>query len=159
MNKYRLQYLIFITLADLKLIKRCQFFYFFTKIMDPTTNIEIVAQPLDLTPSQQAAQLARDEMLSCRFYEELLPEQDTCVMVNIKQITDVGTYVSLLEYGGIEGMILLSELTRRRIRSINKLVSLYESFDAKANMICLTTSPNSLYRFELERMRLPWFLE
>merc|ERR1712137_332016 len=33
-----------------------------------------------------------------------------------------GTYVSLLEYDNIEGMILLSELTRRRIRSINKLV-------------------------------------
>lgn len=30
--------------------------------------------------------------------------------------------MSLLEYNGIEGMILLSELSRRRIRSINKLI-------------------------------------
>ena len=34
----------------------------------------------------------------------------------------MGAYVQLLEYNGIEGMILLSELSRRRIRSINKLV-------------------------------------
>ena len=34
----------------------------------------------------------------------------------------MGAYVSLLEYDNIEGMILLSELSRRRIRSINKLI-------------------------------------
>lgn len=34
----------------------------------------------------------------------------------------MGAYVALLEYDDIEGMILLSELSRRRIRSINKLV-------------------------------------
>lgn len=86
----------------------------------------------------------KESQLQCRMYENVLPEQDTCVMVNIRQITDVGTYVQLLEYNNIEGkfwinykfnstkfkvlvlpilgIILLSELTRRRIRSINKLV-------------------------------------
>jgi len=34
----------------------------------------------------------------------------------------MGAYVHLLEYKNIEGMILLSELSRRRIRSINKLI-------------------------------------
>lgn len=34
----------------------------------------------------------------------------------------MGAYVSLLEYNGIEGMILLSELSRRRIRSVSKLI-------------------------------------
>jgi len=37
-------------------------------------------------------------------------------------VAEMGAYVSLLEYNGIEGMILLSELSRRRIRSINKLI-------------------------------------
>jgi translation initiation factor 2 subunit 1 len=60
--------------------------------------------------------------LQCRMYENKLPEPETCVMVNVRQITDVGTYVHLLEYNNIEGMILLSELTRRRYRSIGKLV-------------------------------------
>jgi translation initiation factor 2 subunit 1 len=34
----------------------------------------------------------------------------------------MGAYVHLLEYNNTEGMILLSELTRRRIRSIQKLI-------------------------------------
>jgi translation initiation factor 2 subunit 1 len=43
-------------------------------------------------------------------------------MVNVRTIADMGAYVSLLEYNNIEGLILLSELSRRRIRSINKLI-------------------------------------
>ena len=34
----------------------------------------------------------------------------------------MGAYVKLLEYDNINGMILLSELSRRRIRSVQKLV-------------------------------------
>ena len=44
------------------------------------------------------------------------------MMVNVRSIADMGAYVSLLEYNNIESMILLSELSRRRIRSINKLI-------------------------------------
>lgn len=44
------------------------------------------------------------------------------VMVNVRAIAEMGAYVYLLEYNSIEGMILLSELSRRRIRSINKLI-------------------------------------
>ncbi|TNY19235.1 eukaryotic translation initiation factor 2 subunit alpha [Rhodotorula diobovata] len=43
-------------------------------------------------------------------------------MVQVKQIQEMGAYVKLLEYDNIEGMILLSELSRRRIRSIQKLI-------------------------------------
>jgi len=43
-------------------------------------------------------------------------------MVNVRSIAEMGAYVELLEYKDIEGMILLSELSRRRIRSINKLI-------------------------------------
>lgn len=62
-------------------------------------------------------------------------------MVRVKSIAEMGAYVSLLEYNNIEGticlatftsaafswcsasgMILLSELSRRRIRSISKLI-------------------------------------
>lgn len=45
-------------------------------------------------------------------------------MVNVRSIAEMGAYVHLLEYNNIEGMILLSELSRRRIRSINKLIRL-----------------------------------
>jgi translation initiation factor 2 subunit 1 len=67
---------------------------------------------------------------------------DQLVMVQVKQIAEMGAYVKLvgrlvifehrtslilcssnqLEYDNIEGMILLSELSRRRIRSVQKLI-------------------------------------
>lgn len=60
--------------------------------------------------------------LDSRFYENKYPEIESVVMVNVRNIADMGAYVSLLEYNNIEGMILLSELSRRRIRSIHKLI-------------------------------------
>ena len=50
----------------------------------------------------------------------------------MKSIAEMGAYVQLLEYNNIEGMILLSELTRRRIRSVSKLikVSLRVNFES-----------------------------
>ena len=60
--------------------------------------------------------------MRCRYYENQFPEPEEVVIVNVTQIGEMGAYVTLLEYDDIEGMILLSELSRRRIRSINKLV-------------------------------------
>ena len=60
--------------------------------------------------------------ISCRFYEQKYPEVDEVVMVNVVQIAEMGAYVKLLEYDGQKGMILMSEFSRKRIRSINKLV-------------------------------------
>lgn len=61
-------------------------------------------------------------VLSCRYYEHRFPEIEDVVMVTVRSIAEMGAYVHLLEYNKIEGMILLSELSRRRIRSINKLI-------------------------------------
>ncbi|XP_076914454.1 eukaryotic translation initiation factor 2 subunit alpha homolog [Bidens hawaiensis] len=58
----------------------------------------------------------------CRMYESRYPEVDTPVMIQVKEIGDVATHVSLLEYNNIEGMILLSDLSRRRIRSVGSLI-------------------------------------
>lgn len=55
-------------------------------------------------------------------YEAKYPEVDMAVMIQVKNIADMGAYVSLLEYNNIEGMILFSELSRRRIRSISSLI-------------------------------------
>ncbi|THU49187.1 hypothetical protein C4D60_Mb06t06910 [Musa balbisiana] len=60
--------------------------------------------------------------LECRMYEAKYPEVDMAVMIQVKNIADMGAYVSLLEYNNIEGMILFSELSRRRIRSISSLI-------------------------------------
>ena len=64
---------------------------------------------------------------NCRYYEQPFPEVDDVVMVQVKSIAEMGAYVSLLEYNGIDGMILLSELSRRRIRSVQKLIKVGRS--------------------------------
>lgn len=60
--------------------------------------------------------------LSCRFYKDKYPKTDEMVMVNVRQIAELGSYVNLLEYNKIEGLIPESELSNRRIRSILKLI-------------------------------------
>lgn len=60
--------------------------------------------------------------MNCRMYANEFPEIDEVVMVQVRSIAEMGAYVALLEYNNVEGMILLSELTRRRIRSVNKLI-------------------------------------
>lgn len=60
--------------------------------------------------------------LSVRFYEEEYPQMDEMVLAKIKEIEELGAYAHLLEYNNKQGMILMSELSRRRIRSVNKLL-------------------------------------
>lgn len=60
--------------------------------------------------------------INCRFYKNIYPDKDELVMVNVRQIAEIGSYVHLLEYNNTQGMILMSELSRRRIRSVNKLI-------------------------------------
>ena len=58
--------------------------------------------------------------LSCRYYQSKFPQLDEIVMANVNRIQDIGAYCTLLEFNDIEGMILMSEVSRRRIRSLNK---------------------------------------
>lgn len=60
--------------------------------------------------------------LNCRMYKKEYPEVDELVVVKVKNIAEMGAYCDLLEYNNIEGLILMSELSRRRIRSVNKLI-------------------------------------
>lgn len=86
-------------------------------------------------------------------YEAKYPEVDDVVMVQVKSIAEMGAYVALLEYNGIEGMILLSELSRRRIRSITKLIKVSCNC-AAATLRCQQSFPgsNSLMK---SKLRLP----
>ena len=59
--------------------------------------------------------------MECRFYANQYPEVDDVVLVQVKSLSDIGAYVNLLEYGRVEGMIQISEMCNRRIRSISKL--------------------------------------
>ncbi|KAM1167233.1 hypothetical protein FF1_029200 [Malus domestica] len=46
--------------------------------------------------------------LECQMYETRYPDVDMAVMIQVKNITDVGACVSVLEYNNIKGMILFS---------------------------------------------------
>lgn len=60
--------------------------------------------------------------MKCHMYENELPEEGDLVMVKILSIDDGGAQCILLEYGGIEGLLPSTEYSRKRIRSIKKLV-------------------------------------
>ena len=66
-------------------------------------------------------------------------------MLQVKSIAEMGAYVSLLEYNGIEGMILLSELSRRRIRSITKLIKVLRMHEALAPDTQRTALPSEMH--------------
>jgi translation initiation factor 2 subunit 1 len=72
--------------------------------------------------TEQNDQLETKFSSNCRMYEQKFPKVDDLVMVEVKSIEEMGAYVTLKEYNDVEGMILLSELSRRRIRSINKII-------------------------------------
>ena len=62
------------------------------------------------------------DLHGCRMYRKQYPEVDDLVVCVVQRIDDMGATVKLLEYADVEGMILMTELSRRRIRSINKLL-------------------------------------
>merc|ERR1711977_639774 len=99
----------------------------FTKQSTPSIGRHKATATEHKTSAQQQTRAtprnhASMSLTNCRFYEEKFPEIDSFVMVNVKQIAEMGAYVKLLEYDNIDGLILLSELSRRRIRSIQKLI-------------------------------------
>ncbi|KAI5185263.1 translation initiation factor 2 subunit 1 [Nematocida homosporus] len=57
-----------------------------------------------------------------RYYLEQYPKEGEVVVGRIKSLTDIGAYVTLPEYNDIEGLIVYSELTKKRTRNIQKLI-------------------------------------
>jgi len=52
------------------------------------------------------------------FYENRVPEVDELVMARVNSIDEMGVLCSLLEYNNLEGFLPLSELSRKRMRSV-----------------------------------------
>ena len=62
-----------------------------------------------------------DQMTRCRYYEQEYPGLEEMVMGRVRGVEELAAYVNLIEYDMAEGMVLLAELSRRRIRSMAKL--------------------------------------
>jgi len=54
----------------------------------------------------------------------MVPEKDAVVKVETVEIKELGATVRLLEYGGIEGFIQLSQVSKRRVRSVQKFLKI-----------------------------------
>eukprot|EP01126_Amoeba_proteus_P049157 TRINITY_DN572_c0_g2_i11.p1 TRINITY_DN572_c0_g2~~TRINITY_DN572_c0_g2_i11.p1 ORF type:complete len:287 (+),score=45.45 TRINITY_DN572_c0_g2_i11:206-1066(+) len=52
------------------------------------------------------------------FYPNKVPEKDELVTVRVNSIDDMGVLCSLLEYDDLEGFLPLSEISRKRMRSV-----------------------------------------
>ncbi|VDK31681.1 unnamed protein product [Taenia asiatica] len=88
--------------------------------------------------------------LSCRYYENEFPAENDVVVAVVTSITNSGSYVILPEYDNAIGMILHSELSRRRIRSINKLVRVGRS----DIVLVIRVDPDKRY-IDLSKRRVP----
>jgi translation initiation factor 2 subunit 1 len=63
-------------------------------------------------------------LTKCRFYRKKFPAKDDIVAVVTKDIKDLGAYVELLEYNNIEGFIMLSQVTNKRVKSVYKFLKI-----------------------------------
>ncbi len=55
-------------------------------------------------------------------YRNKYPKEGMLVVVQVNSVNELGAYVSLVEYDNLEGLILLSDVSRKRIRAVSKLL-------------------------------------
>jgi translation initiation factor 2 subunit 1 len=60
----------------------------------------------------------QDDKYDNYFYENKVPQKDELVMCRVIDIDEMGVICSLLEYNNAEGFLPLSEISRKRIRSV-----------------------------------------
>lgn len=60
--------------------------------------------------------------LNCRYHEKELPSEGEIVVGKISKVTELGVFIQIIEYGNIEGLIVVGELTRKRINNAQKAV-------------------------------------
>nr|UXY87073.1 translational initiation factor 2 alpha SU [Cryptomonas sp.] len=65
--------------------------------------------------------------MDVRSYESLYPQIGNVTIVQVKEIIEMGAYVQLLEYNNAQAMLMLSEISRRRIRSLNRVIKIGKS--------------------------------
>ena len=54
-----------------------------------------------------------------------MPQKDDVVAVVTTEIKDLGAYVRLIEYDNIEGFIMLSQVTAKRVKTVHKFLKIF----------------------------------
>jgi translation initiation factor 2 subunit 1 len=65
-----------------------------------------------------------NELVKCRYYRNKVPNKDDVVAVVTTEIKDLGAYVRLIEYDNIEGFIMLSQVTAKRVKTVQKFLKI-----------------------------------
>lgn len=85
----------------------------------------------------------KDCISSCRYYENDFPDENECVIVQYETLTPYGIIVKLLEYDGIEGMVVTKEISSKtRDTSRSKLQAKIGKVD-----VCKVLSVDSFKRY------------
>lgn len=64
-----------------------------------------------------------EQKTSCRMFRNEYPNIDDYVMCKVTNMDDDGADVELLEYNNLNGYMSISQFTRKRVRSIKKIVN------------------------------------
>jgi translation initiation factor 2 subunit 1 len=65
-----------------------------------------------------------------RWYQNPFPNVGESVMVRCERITDIGTYCKLLEYGDLEALVPITEVTKQRVRLVSHIIPVGRVFVA-----------------------------
>jgi len=85
--------------------------------------------------------------LGSRFYRKQFPEPDELVRVKVLGREEHGFRCVLLEYNNIEGLVLLNELRRGRVRSYNRILRKNKEYTVLVLRIHQTNSNGQLSGF------------
>lgn len=89
------------------------------------------------------------ELVKCRYYRNKMPAKDDVVAVVTTEIKDLGAYVRLIEYDNIEGFIMLSQVTAKRVKTVQKFLKIgkqemMEVLRVDEEKMCIDLSKKSL---------------
>ena len=89
------------------------------------------------------------ELVKCRYYRNRVPAKDDVVAVVTTEIKDLGAYVRLIEYDNIEGFIMLSQVTAKRVKTVQKFLKIgkqemMEVLRVDEDKMCIDLSKKSL---------------
>ena len=89
------------------------------------------------------------DLVKCRFYRNKVPAKDDIVAVVTTELRDMGANVRLMEYDMLEGFIMLSHVSARRVRSVQKFLKIgrkemMEVFRVDEEKMCIDLSKKSM---------------